>query len=189
MSTLYDKVSISGFAIENIDISGIEEVISHLPKSGIVDPNIAEKGLLYTLEGQNLCQEKIVQVDRWIGQLESSKNKAWSQAALVRAKEAGYKTVKDKEWFAQSDDDYINSCNELVLAKACKKWLENKAGYFLAWHYALKTFLRRDYTIESASGVGYNIGQANPEPFPSSSNNKNQEEADSDFGGDDFEWG
>ena len=188
MSTLYDKVSISGFAIENIDISGIEEVISHLPKSGIVDPNIAEKGLLYTLEGQNLCQEKIVQVDRWIGQLESSKNKAWSQAALVKAKEAGYKTAKDKEWFAQSDDDYINSCNELVLAKACKKWLENKAGYFLAWHYALKTFLKRDYSIESASGVGYNIGQANPEPFPSPSNNRDQE-TDSDFGGDDFEWG
>mgnify|MGYP001169081187 FL=1 len=187
MSTLYDKVSISGFAIENIDISGIEEVVAHLPKSGIVDPNIAEKGLLYTLEGQNLCQEKIVQVDRWIGQLESSKNKAWSQAALVKAKEAGYKTVKDKEWFAQSDDDYIDSCNELVMAKACKKWLENKAGYFLAWHYALKTFLRRDYSIESASGVGYNIGQANPEPFPSKS--KAAEEGfDSDFGGDDIEW-
>lgn len=188
MSTLYDKVSISGFAIESVDISGIDEVVAHLPKNGIVDPNIAEKGLLYTLEGQNLCQEKIVQVDRWIGQLESNKNKSWSEAALVKAKDAGYKTVKDKEWFAQSDDAYISACNELVMAKACKKWLENKAGYFLAWHYALKTFLKRDYSIEAASGVGYNIGQTNPEPFPSSSSG-GQIESDLDFGGDDFEWG
>lgn len=186
MSNLYEKVSISNFSIENIDISGIEEVIGLLPKNGVVDPNIAEKGLLYTLEGQNLCQEKIVQVDRWIGQLESLKNKAWSQAALLKAKEAGYKTVKDKEWFAQSDDDYIDSCNKLVLAKACKKWLENKAAYFLAWHYALKTFLRRDYSIETASAVGYNIGQANPEPFPSSTSD---EPDSSDFGADDIEWG
>jgi hypothetical protein len=186
VSSLYDKISISNFTIESIDISGIEEVISHLPKNGVVDPNIAEKGLLYTLEGQNLCQEKIVQVDRWIGQLDSLKNKSWSQAALTKSKEAGYKTVKDKEWFAQADDDYIDACNKLVLAKACKKWLENKASYFLAWHYALKTFLRRDYSIESASGVGYNIGQTNPEPFPSGSTSN---EEDSDFGGDDFEWG
>lgn len=189
MSKLSDKISISGFSIEDIDISAIEEVTANLPRNGVVDPNIAEKGLLYTLEGQNLCQEKIVQVDRWIGLLESDKNKAWSKAALVTAKESGYKTIKDKEWFAQADDDYIDSCNQLVLAKACKKWLENKAGYFLAWHYALKTFLRRDYSIESASGFGYNIGQVNPEPFPSSKQSFSSENVDDgDFGGDDIDW-
>jgi hypothetical protein len=185
VSYLYEKVSISNISIENIDVSAIDEVVGHLPKNGVVDPNIAERGLLYTLEGQNLCQEKVVQVDRWIGQLESSKNKAWSVAALDKSKEAGHKTVKDKEWFAQADDDYIEACNNLVLAKACKKWLENKASYFLAWHYALKTFLKRDYSIESASGVGYNIGQDNPEPFPSS----DPQSEDTDIGGDEFEWG
>tara|TARA_Y100000287_G_scaffold171419_1_gene157854 strand:- start:8558 stop:9121 length:564 start_codon:yes stop_codon:yes gene_type:complete len=186
VSNLYDKISVSDFSIKNIDTSGIDKIINLLPKNGVVDANIAEKGLLYTLEGQNLCQEKTVQIDRWIGLLESAKNKAWSEAALVKAKEAGYKTVKDKEWFAQSDESYIDACNNLVMAKACKKWLENKAGYFLAWHYALKTFLRRDYSIESASGAGYNIGQDNPEPFPSSDASAN---GDSDFGADDFEWG
>ncbi len=186
MSSLYDKIYVSNFSIENIDISGIEEVVENLPKNGVVDPNIAEKGLLFTLEGQNLCQEKVVQVDRWIGQLESIKNKAWSEAALVKAKDNGYKTIKDKEWFAQSDDDYVDACNNLVLAKACKKWLENKAAYFLAWHYALKTFLKRDYSIETASGAGYNIGQTNPEPFPSRPASK--EDDDLDLGGDDIEW-
>lgn len=186
MSRLSEKVSISNFSIENIDVSSIDEVAHRLPKSGVVDPNIAEAGLLSTLEGQNLCQERIVQVDRWIGQLESLKNKAWSQAALVKAKEAGHKTAKDKEWYAQSDDDYIEACNNLVMAKACKKWLENKASYFLAWHYALKTFLKRDYSIETASSAGYNIGQANPEPFPSAARKNNVD--DNDFGADDIDW-
>lgn len=185
MASLYEKMSIKNFTINSIDISPIEGIVDSLPKSGIVDANIAESGLLQTLEGQNLCQEKIVQVDRWIGKLESLKNKAWSEAALVKAKEAGYKTAKDKEWFAQSDEDYIKCYNQLVLAKAAKKWLESKASYFLAWHYALKTFLKRDYSIENASGVGYNISQQSADPFPSSSKISGE---DSDFGGDEIEW-
>ena len=185
MSKLHGKISINTFSIEDIDISGIESVISLLPTNGIVDSNIAERGLLHTLEGQNICQEKIVQIDRWINFLESEKNKSWSKAALYKAKEAGFKTVKDKEWHAQADDDYIESCNQLSLAKACKKWLENKASYFSGWHYALKTFLRRDYSIENASSVGYNSSVGESQPFPTKSNKV------SDFGGDidDIDWG
>jgi hypothetical protein len=183
MTKLHEKISVKTFSIEEIDISSIEEIISLLPRNGVIDSNISEKGLLYTLEGQNLCQEKIVQIDRWIGSLSSKKNKAWSAAALHKAKEAGFKTIKDKEWYAQADDDYIEACNELVLAKACKKWLENKADYFSGWHYALKTFLRRDYSIENASGVGYNVS-VESEPFPSKSPT-----APEDLGGDEIEWG
>ena len=185
MTKLHEKISINTFSIEDIDISAIEGIISLLPTNGVVDSNIAEKGLLYTLEGQNICQEKIVQIDRWISYLESEKNKAWSQAALYKAKEAGFKTVKDKEWHAQADDDYIEACNKLSLAKASKKWLENKTSYFSGWHYALKTFLRRDYSIENASGVGYNGTSVQTEPFPTKESRRD------DFGGDieDIEWG
>jgi len=184
VTKLHEKISINTFSIEDIDISPIESVIELLPTNGIVDSNIAEKGLLYTLEGQNMCQEKIVQIDRWISFLDSEKNKAWSKAALYTAKEAGFKTVKDKEWHAQADEGYIESCNNLALAKACKKWLENKASYFSGWHYALKTFLRRDYSIENASGTGYNASVGS-EPFPTKSSDSD------DFGGDpnDIEWG
>jgi hypothetical protein len=165
MAKLFEKVSINGFSIEDIDITPVEELSNLLPKNGVIDINIAEKGLVYTLEGQNFCQEKVAQLDRWIGFLESEKNKAWSDAALNKAKQAGHKTVKDKEWYAQSDDDYVNAYNSLALAKACKKWLENKTAYFSGWHYALKTFLRRDYAIENASGIKYNAG-TEYNPFP-----------------------
>jgi hypothetical protein len=159
MKLLKDIIEANNFSIESIDLTEINKLANYLPKNGVIDINIAEKGLIYTVEGQNLCQEKIAQLERWIGVKESEKNKAWSRAALEKAKDANIKTVKEKEWFAQSDDDYIESYNQLALAKASKKWFENKANYFSTWHYALKTFLRRDYSLEKISGnigSGYN---------------------------------
>jgi hypothetical protein len=168
MTLLHNVAFSKDFSIENIDIGPITDIISTLPTNGIVDLNIAERGLLLTLEAQNLCQERIIEIDRLIGRLESEKNKAWSEAALNKAKQAGYKTAKDKEWFAQSDDDYIEAYNDLVMAKACKKWLENKASYFSGWHYSLKTFLKRDYSIEMSSNIGYNSVDASAGSLPSS---------------------
>lgn len=165
MTSLKKILSIDNFSIESIDISDIEDIIQKLPRNGVMDLNIAENCLILTLEGQNLCQEKIVTIDRWIGSLESQSNKLWTNAALVKAKAAGYTTAKDKEWYAQADDEFIEIQSQLVLAKACKKWFENKAGYFSGWHYALKTFLKRDYGIENASGVVYRGGNVE-EPFP-----------------------
>jgi hypothetical protein len=189
MKKLSDLLSIDNFSIEKIDISDIEEVMSKLPKNGIIDLNIAEQCMILTLEGQNLCQEKIVVLDRWIGHLESEKNRSWSNATLNKSKVAGHKTAKDKEWFAQGDDDYINICNQLTLARACKKWFENKAGYFSGWHYALKTFLKRDYGIENASGIVYGSA-SNAESFPTKyASHMKDDEEDSDDMAEDIEWG
>ncbi len=167
MNSLYNKLFKNELSVKNIDISTLNQIASQLPANGVIDLNIAEKCLILTLEAQNFCQEKIVQLDRLIGSLESEKNKAWSNAALTKAKEGGYKTAKDKEWFAQSDDDYITAYNELVLAKATKKWFENKVSYFSGWHYALKTFLKRDYVIENSSNIGYNSVDATSGALPS----------------------
>ena len=167
MGKFRERVNIAGFSIEDIDLSEIDRISDFLPKNGVIDINIAESALALTLEGQNLCQERIAQVDRWIGIKETEKNKAWSYAALTLAKASGVKTAKEKEWFAQSDSTYIDACNELTLAKACKKWFENKAGYFQTWHYALKTFLKRDYFIENISGISasaYNVGTSSLPP-------------------------
>ena len=160
MKGLDEILSIENFSIGSIDVAPIQELSDMLPKNGVVDLNVAEKSLIITLEGQNLCQEKVVLVDRWIGNLEGLKNKAWSDAALSKAKDAGYKTAKDKEWFAQSDDKYITILNKITLAKASKKWLENKASYFSGWHYAMKTFLKRDYSIETLANFN-NPGYTN----------------------------
>lgn len=154
-----ELASLEGFSVRGMDIDDINRIESMLPKNGIIDINIAEIGIVATLEGQNACQEKILKVERIIGFLEGKRNKAWSEAALVTAKNVGHKTSKDKEWYASSDEEFIKYYNEVIMAKACKRWLENKASYFSSWHYAFKTFLRRDYSIENSSTL--NIGAYN----------------------------
>nr|BDD46198.1 hypothetical protein 32 [bacterium] len=181
MSAFYEKVDVSDFSIEKIDTSEIDRVIAWLPVNGVIDVNLAEQGLIHTLSAQNFCQDKILLIDRWIGYLESEKNKAWSKAALDKAKEAGHKTIKLKEWYAQADEEYIEACNQLTLAKACKKWFENKASYFSAWHYSFKTFLRRDYEIEKLSNIGYNIDTGSSRPV------RRNQPRDNDFGGE-YSW-
>ena len=159
MGTIRDRIALDSFSIQDIDVSEIDDVSNWLPANGIMDINIAEKGLVLTLHAQNICQEKIARVDRWISIKEGEKSKAWSEAALVKATAAGHKTVKNREWFAQADDDYIEACNEVTIAKATKKWLENKASHFERWHYTFKHFLKRDYGLERLGNfqqAGYN---------------------------------
>jgi len=189
MSTFGEKINITGFSIENIDITDLESVANWLPKNGVIDLNIAEQGLVHTLHAQNACQEKITKIDRWIGVKESDKDRAWAAAALDKAKKAGHSTVKTKEWFAQSDEEYIEACNQLTLAKACKRFFEKKADYFSGWHYAFKTFLKRDYDLERLGNLqtnGYNIREiASPNSHRSDEEN---EIGEVDMGGKDIDW-
>ena len=93
MKTLRDLINIDNFKIQDLRIDDIMKVEEKLPKSGVFDLNIAEGGLILTLEGQNLCQDKIAKIDRYLGYLETEKNKAWSIAALEEAKEKGIPVV------------------------------------------------------------------------------------------------
>lgn len=160
MGNFLKIADLGDFEIASLDTSEIDRISDWFPKGGVIDLNVAERGMVLSLHGQNVCQEHIAKLDIWIGHKEASRSKAWRNA-IERGKEAGWKTVKDKEWFAQADDEYIAASNELTLAKAAKKYFENKASNFSGWHYAFKTFLNRDYSLEKLgnnSGFGYNKG-------------------------------
>lgn len=161
MGTFKQHIDISSFSVQDIDTSELDDIINWLPSNGVFDLNIAEQGVIRALQAENVCQEYIAKLDRHLGILDNQKSKAWAEAALVKAKAEGYKTAKDKEWFASADNDYIEVLNEITVAKAAKKWFENKASYFRSWHYAFKTFLKRDYSLERLGNIsekGYNIG-------------------------------
>ena len=79
---------------------------------------------------------------------------------MTKSKAAGHKTAKDKEWFASSDEDYILLSNKIAIAKAAKKWLENKSSYFSMYHYRCRNFIKNDFSAEISSGqgiYGYNM--------------------------------
>ena len=108
-----DIVNTDGFKIKNLDIKDVLDIEKSLPsnRSASIDLNIASKGLVLTLEGQNICQEKIALLDRYLGLLDGKKNQAWAYAALEMAKEKGFKTAKDKEWYALSLEILANNKN------------------------------------------------------------------------------
>lgn len=158
MSNFYKISDLTDFSISALDTAEIEKISNWFPRGGVIDINSAERGMILSLHGQNVCQEHIVKIDIWIGYKEAEKNKAW-MLAIGRAKTSGHGTVKDKEWFAQADEEFINACNELTIARAAKKYFENKASNFSGWHYAFKTFLGRDYSLERLANFqsnGYN---------------------------------
>jgi len=150
-----DMVSVDGFSIKKLDVSTIVELEKKLPsnRNYAIDLNIASVGMIITLEGQNICQEKIALLDRYLGILEGKKNQAWAHAALDLAKTKGHKTAKDKEWFALADSSFIAVSNEISLTKAAKKFLESKASFFSGWHYAFKTFISRDFSLEKLANL------------------------------------
>lgn len=141
----------SGFSIENLDLTEIMKLSQSLPRTKVIDSNIAEIFIIATIEAQDLCQEKITQVERWIGQKKILLDKSEAEAALIRAKDAGHKTAKEKEWFVQCDEAVLLIKDDLDKARVCKLWLDNKVRYFSMWHYSLKAFIKRDYNIEGAS--------------------------------------
>lgn len=148
MTKFKEKISTEGFTIDEINIDEINELSNWLPKNGVFDLNIAEIGMVKSLHGQSICQEIIAKIDRLLSTKEGTKNKAFGEAYLNKSIDAGHKVVKSREVFSEADDDYIKAADEVAIAKAAKKWFENKASSFLAWHYLFKTFTLRDYKGE-----------------------------------------
>lgn len=144
-------MSTEEFSIENLDISEIQKISNLLPRTKVIDSNIAEKYIICTIEAQDLCQEKMIQVERWIGMKRIALDKEEAESALIRAKDAGHKTAKEKDWFVQSDQAVMDLRDELDKAKVAKIWLDNKIKYFSMWHYSLRAFIKRDYNIEKSS--------------------------------------
>ena len=180
-------INITDFSVDDLDLGEILKFGRILPKNGVIDANIAEKYLIVTIEAQDLCQEKIAQVDKFIGFKKIILDKIEAESALVRAKNAGLKTAKEKEWFIQSDDLVLEAKQELENAKVCKTWLENKVKYFSMWHYSLKSYLRRDYGIESASGYSTFGSTPSYEELELPRANKKVKAEEDDFCGE-IEW-
>lgn len=150
-----NEIDFTGFSTKSFNLSKVNEAIEWMPKNNNFSLPIAEEGVIITLEAMNSIQDLILVTDQWIGYLESEKSKAWRTAALEKASAAGYKAVKQREWFAQADEGFIEASNAVIRAKAMKTWLTSKADYFLAYHRSFRAFLKRDYGIERLSNVSY----------------------------------
>ena len=63
MNSFLKFTNMDNFTIAALDISDIENISKWFPKGGVIDINLAERGMVLSLHGQNTCQEHITKID------------------------------------------------------------------------------------------------------------------------------
>ena len=142
----------TGFDPMQIDTNEIRALSESIPSNGELDINQAEIMATKFLRGADLCGELLAIATCNVSKLETSKKKAYSEAALSKASAAGIKTDKSRCLYAEGDSDYIEACNRYSEALAFVKWVDSKYNSFIRAHYTAKKMLDRYYSHEQASG-------------------------------------
>jgi hypothetical protein len=143
-----------GFDPLNIDTTEIKYLSNAMPKDGNIDVNNAEVLATKYLRGADMCAELLAVATAYVQKADTQKKKAYSEAALVKSKDAGIKTDKSRAWFADMDDDYIKACNRHSEALAFVKWIGSKYDSFVKMHYLCRNIVKRGMEGEAAAGWG-----------------------------------
>lgn len=141
-----------GFDPMSIDTSEIKRLSNAIPKDGNIDLNNAEVLATKYLRGADICAELLAIATAFAQKTEALKKKAYSEAALVKSKDAGIKTDKSRAWFAEMDDNYIQAHNNHAEALAFVKWISSKYDSFIKAHYLCRNIVKRGTDHEGASG-------------------------------------
>ena len=123
----------------NVDLSEIKDMLKMIPKTGVIDLNVAEEMATQFVRGADVCVELLSVAARYEGRMIAQKKKAWAEAMYIRAKKLELKTAKEKEAYADSDEEYLVWNEKAVDAVAFKKWVENKYEIFLKAHHLSKS--------------------------------------------------
>ena len=131
-----------------IDRSEFSELTAAIPKDGNVDAAIAENLATRFLCGADRCSEILSMLTWWAAKSEDAKRSAYAKAVLS----ANAKTMAEKQARAETDADYIASCETFNRARAIKQWFQNKHDSFLSAHYLMKEISKRSVSHQRASG-------------------------------------
>lgn len=126
-------------------ISRIFSISREIPQNiHDLDPSYAEYLAGAMLKGMSMCGELYSLAVSYELRQEAAKKAAFSRAMMVKASEAGFKSAKDREQFAFSDDDFIEAQNKCIEAKMFKTMIEEKKQLFLKAHHLMKDVVSKD---------------------------------------------
>ncbi|MHA2216334.1 MAG: hypothetical protein ACXACY_10370 [Candidatus Hodarchaeales archaeon] len=159
-----DRVIISpGFDWENfdpfsIDVSEFKELANSMPRDGNLDiPNLETLAARF-LRAADRCSEILSKIVLVENKRKANKNTI-RQRLFLAAKAEGHSTVKDREAYAESHDNYIiaeDKYNSMIVAH---KYFLDKQKWFLESHIFMKNRLRGEYKHQSSSGFSETAGQ------------------------------
>lgn len=133
-------------------ISRIFEISREIPKNvHDIDPSYAEYLSGAMLKGMAICGELYSLAISYELRMEAHKKAAYSRAMMVKASEAGFKSAKDREQFAFSDQDFLDAQLKCIEAKMFKTMVDEKKQLFLKAHHLMKDVVSKDTDLVEKS--------------------------------------
>lgn len=149
--TLKESLELDNFDPMNIDISEFKALSEQLPQDTNLDIAIAEKLAAVYLRAADRCSEIVSALVHHLQKKKLAKNTI-RQRLYLASKAEGYKTVEERKAYAESHDDYVDACEDLLKAETVKYWFEDKHRWFLKGHQFCKDKLKSEREHMKSSG-------------------------------------
>ena len=149
--TFRDMMDLDQFDPFGIDISEFQTLSKELPQDDNIDLGIAEHLAVVYIRAADRCSE-INSSLLWYTQKIKLEKNTMRQKLYLLSKDEGYKTVAEREAYAECHPDYVDLGEKLVKAETVKKWIEDKHRWFLELHRFMKAKLKSESQHMLSSG-------------------------------------
>jgi hypothetical protein len=156
--TVRKHLDLENFNPLDIEIEEFKHLTESMPRDANIDIVNAEKLASNFLRAADRCNEILSTLILLEGRAKSKVNTVKNKLYLEAVQE-GHKTVKDKQAYSESHDDFVSATNSYDEAYAVRKFFEAKQKWFVDAHYLMKQRLRGEYPHQNASGFSETSGQ------------------------------
>lgn len=115
------------------------------------------------LKGMDLCGELYSLAVSYEMKMDIAKKREFADAMIIRAVERNLKTVKEKEYYAHADGEYIEAAEAFAAAKMFRLLLEQKKDAFYKAHYLMRKIADKSTETETETSYSY-VDQNNNSP-------------------------
>jgi len=158
--TVRNHLNLENFNPLDIEISEFKELSDAMPKDANIDISIAENLAAKFLKAADRCSEILSTLILAEGKAKSLMSSVKGRLYLQAAEE-GHKTVKEREAYSESHEDYISAVDAFNEMHGARRFFDLKQKWFVEAHHLMKQRLRGEYRHQNASGFSETSGEAN----------------------------
>lgn len=156
--TVRRQLDLEHFNPLDIEIEEFKGLADAMPRDANIDIANAEKLAARFLRAADRCSEilstLILVENKAKSRLSATKNRLY-----LSASEEGHRTVKAREAYAESHEEFVAATDKYNEAYAVRKFFEAKQKWFIDAHYLMKQRLKGEYGHQKASGFSETSGQ------------------------------
>ena len=162
--TIRQAIDLNNFDPLAIDVSEFNELAQSMPRDANLDIPNAEKLAARYLRAADRCSEILSTLTLLEARAKVARNTT-KQRLFLAARDAGHRTVRDREAYSESHQDFIDAENTYNEAYVVKKNFENRHEWFLKAHQYMKERLRGEYKHQRSSGFQGKVDSDDGKPY------------------------